>query len=151
MQIFASSADDYIRQIPDDRKEAFSKLREIIKSNLPEGFEETLHYGMLTWVVPHSIFSAGYHVDPKIPLPFISIASQKNFIAFYHMGIYADKKLSDWFIAEYPKYSRLKLDMGKSCIRFKNISDIPYSLIAELLKKISVEAWIELYTSKLRH
>ncbi len=150
MQYEATSPEDYISQIPKDRRVSMEKLRSTIMNNLPEGFIENMSYGMIGYSVPHSIYPAGYHCDPKIPLPYISIASQKNFIAFYHMGIYAIPELHDWFVAEYPKYVKTKLDMGKSCIRFKKPELIPYELIAELVRKISVYDWIETYESNLK-
>lgn len=145
MQSKSASVTDYIKEVPEDRQPAFNQLRNTILKNLPKGFEETMSYGMIGYVVPHSIYPAGYHCSPQLPLPFINIASQKNFIAFYHMGMYADKSLLEWFTAEYPKYSNAKLDMGKSCIRFKKAEDIPYKLIAALVKKVSVKNWIALY------
>jgi hypothetical protein len=150
MQTESLTPDNYINNIPDERKEAFTKLRKVILDNLPEGFEETMSYGMIGYVVPHSTYSKGYHCNPKLPLPFLSIASQKNFIAVYHMGIYADKPLYDWFITEYPKFSNTKLDMGKSCIRFKKINEIPFDLIAELATKMNPKQWIELYESAFK-
>ena len=122
-----------------------NKLRTIILENIPQGFSEVMSYGMIGFVVPHAIYPAGYHCDPKLPLPFINLASQKNFIALYHMGLYSNKNILDWFIAEYPKHSSSKLDMGKSCIRFKDSEKIPYDLIAELVKKMSVKDWIRIY------
>ena len=139
----------YIAQLPEDRKDAISKLRNTIKKNIPNGFLETMGYGMIAYVVPHSMYPDGYHCDPKLPLPFMNLASQKNFIALYHSGIYADKKIHDWFIKEYPKHSSRKLDMGKSCIRFKNIDAIPYDLIAELCQKMTPEVWIALYEKNI--
>jgi uncharacterized protein YdhG (YjbR/CyaY superfamily) len=150
MQTESLTPDNYINNIPDERKEAFTKLRKVILDNLPEGFEETMSYGMIGYVVPHSTYSKGYHCNPKLPLPFLSIASQKNFIAVYHMGIYADQNLYDWFITEYPKFSNTKLDMGKSCIRFKKINEIPFDLIAELATKMNPKQWIELYESAFK-
>jgi hypothetical protein len=141
---------DYIDSLPEDRKAAVSKLREVILKNLPRGFSETISYGMLGYVVPHSIYPPGYHCDTKLPLPFISIASQKNFVALYHMGIYADLELLNWFTAEFPKHSKAKLDMGKSCIRFKKPDQIPFDLIGELASKFTPERWIDLYESKLK-
>lgn len=135
----------YIDQLPDDRKQAMSKLRKTILEAIPEGFEEIINYGMISYVVPHSLFPEGYHCDPKLPLPFMSIASQKNFIAVYHMGIYADNKLLDWFTNEYTKHSKTKLDMGKSCIRFKKIDQLPFELIGALSSKMSVDDWIKTY------
>lgn len=126
------------------------ELRKVIAKNLPKGFSETMAYGMIAYVVPHSLYPDGYHCDPKTPLPFINIASQKNFIAVYHMGIYADKKLLDWFSKEYPKHSKTKLDMGKSCIRFKKPDQIPFKLIGELASKMTVKEWIALYEKAFR-
>jgi uncharacterized protein YdhG (YjbR/CyaY superfamily) len=140
--------DEYIEQLSDDRKDAMNKLRETILNNIPEGFEECMSYGMIGYVVPNKLYPAGYHCDPKLPLPFLNIASQKNFIALYHMGIYGSPELLRWFTTEFPKYSKSKLDMGKSCIRFKKIDQIPFPLIAELVKKMSVNDWIKMYESK---
>ena len=151
MQSKAQSPEQYIAELPDDRKIAMQKLRDVVLKNLPKGFEEVIDYGMLTYVVPHSIYPNGYHCDPKMPLPFFSMASQKNTINIYHMAVYLDKDLYNWFVSEYPKHSSLKLDMGKSCIRFKKIDAIPYDLIGELLAKISVENWIEMYEKVLKH
>ncbi len=139
----------YFNSLPEDRKAAMTELRNVIVQKLPKGFEEVISYGMPGYVVPHSLFPQGYHCDPKLPLPFISIASQKNFIALYHMGIYADDTLLKWFVDEYAKVSKTKLDMGKSCIRFKKIDQIPFRLIGELVSKMTPEAWINLYKEKL--
>lgn len=146
----AKTPEEYIAQVPDDRKAGLQKLREIINQNLPKGFEEGMQYKMIGYYVPHSIFPDGYHCNPKEPLPFMSFASQKNSINLYHMGIYAKKELLDWFVAEFPKHSKRKLDMGKSCIRFKNVDDIPFDLIGELCTKISVENWINTYKSTFK-
>jgi hypothetical protein len=132
------------------KKEAFVKLRSIIKKNIPKGFEECVSYGMIGYVVPHKLFPEGYHCDPKLPLPFLSIAAQKNAITLYHMGIYGSSELLNWFQTEYPKHCKTKLDMGKSCIRFKKIEDIPYKLIETLVKKMSVKDWIEIYSSQMK-
>jgi len=150
MQIKADSPEEYIDQLPDDRKEAISQLRKVILENLPEGFVETMGYGMIGYVVPHSIFPHGYHCNPKLPLPFMNIASQKNFVAVYHMGLYADAKLMEWFVSEYPKHCKSKPDMGKSCLRFKKMNEIPYKLIGELSGKVSCNAWIDLCLSHFR-
>lgn len=150
MQSSAVTPSEYLESLPEDRKEAMKKLKDIIEKNLPKGFEEGMSYGMMGWAVPHSTYPQGYHCDPKLPLPFLSIASQKNFIAIYHMGVYADKNLYDWFIAEYPKHMKTKLDMGKSCIRFKKPETIPYELIGELASKMTVQQWIDLYESAFR-
>lgn len=145
MQSKAKTPKEYISELPEDRKQPIIKLRETILKNLSEGFEEVMSYGMIGYVVPHTIYPDGYHTNPVLPLPFINIASQKNFIALYHMGIYSDKGLLNWFVSEYPKHVKTKLDMGKSCIRFKNISHIPYSLIGELAAKMTAEQWINIY------
>ncbi len=145
MQIQATNPDHYTLQLPEERQTAINKLREVIKANLPEGFAETINYGMIGYVVPHQIYPSGYHCDPKLPLPFMNIASQKNFVAVYHMGIYANPELMDWFLAEFPKHSNRKLDMGKSCMRFKKMEDIPYDLIGELASKMTVKDWVSLY------
>ncbi len=150
MQYKATSPTDYINQLPQERHAPMQKLRQTILENLPAGFEEQLSYGMIGYVVPHSIYPAGYHCTPTLPLPFISIASQKNFIAFYHMGIYADGELLNWFVAEFPKHVKTKLDMGKSCIRFKKPEQIPFELLGELVSKMSVAEWISLYKEKLK-
>ncbi len=151
MTIDAKTPDEYISKIPEDRKEAVSKLRETVRDNLPKGFEECISYKMIGYVVPHSLYQDGYHCDPKLPLPFINIASQKHFVALYHSGIYADKKLLDWFVGEYPKHVKTKLDMGKSCIRFKKPETIPYELIAELCRKMTTESWIALYEKNVKN
>lgn len=135
--------------LPEDRKPAMEKLRNTIIQNLPKGFQESMGYGMLGWVVPHSMYPKGYHCDPKIPLPFLSIASQKNFIAVYHMGIYSDPDLLNWFTSEYPKYVKTKLDMGKSCIRFKKPDQIPFELIGALVQKMTPADWILKYEEAL--
>jgi len=145
MQSKAKTAEEYINEVPEERREYFIKLRETIVKNIPKEFEEQINYGMIGYVVPHKLYSPGYHCNPKLPLPFASIASQKNFIALYHSGIYANPKLHDWFVKEYPKHSKLKLDMGKSCIRFKKFDQIPYQLIAQIMKKISVKDFITQY------
>ncbi|SDH84056.1 protein of unknown function (DU1801) [Flavobacterium omnivorum] len=146
----ATSIEAYLEEIPEERKIAFTKLRETILKNIPKGFVEQMSYGMIGYVVPHSIYPNGYHCDPKLPLPFISIASQKNFLALYHIGIYAMPELLNWFVFEYPKQSKQKLDMGKSCIRFKKIDQIPFDLITELVQKISVDEWIKTYETQFK-
>lgn len=150
MQSTAKTVDEYIASLPEDRKEPMAKLRKTVAENIPQGFVEGMSYGMMAFDVPHSIYPSGYHCNPKMPLPFIAIASQKNFIAFYHMVIYCDKELLDWFVSEYPKHCKSKLDMGKSCIRFKKMNDIPFELLGELTTKITVQEWIETYESRLK-
>jgi hypothetical protein len=149
MQVQIKDVSDYINALPIERVEGFQKLRTTILSNLPKGFEECMSYGMIGFVVPHSLYPSGYHCNPKLPLPFVSIANQKNFIAFYHMGMYAKKKLLDWFVAEFPKHSKKKLDMGKSCVRFKHMDDIPFVLMGELMTKMTVKDWITIYEKEI--
>lgn len=145
MQSSALTPNQYIAELPEDRKAVIQKLRKVVIDNIPSGFVEEMGYGILGYVVPHSLYPKGYHCNPKDPLPFFGMASQKNTVNIYHMGVYADPKLHDWFVAEYPKYCKSKLDMGKSCIRFKKLDEIPYDLIGELVAKMTVEQWIELY------
>jgi len=150
MQSKAATPEEYVNSLPDDRKEGMNKLRKVILKNLPKGFEECMNYGMIGYVVPHKLYPNGYHCNPKLPLPFMNIASQKGFIAVYHMGIYADKKLYDWFTAEYKKQSNTKLDMGKSCLRFKKPEHIPFDLIGELASKLTVNDWVSRYESAFK-
>ncbi len=150
MQYEANTPDEYIEQLPEERKVAISKIRNAILQQLPKGFEECINYKMIGYVVPHSAYPDGYHCNPKLPLPFMNLASQKNFVAVYHSGIYADPKLMDWFVSEYPKHCKRKLDMGKSCIRFKYMDDIPYDLLGELASKMTVEDWISSYESVVK-
>lgn len=150
MQSQAKTVDQYLDELPEERRLAMKELRNVALKNLPEGFKEGMGYGMMGYSVPHSIYPNGYHCNPKDPLPFYGFASQKNSVNIYHMGIYADKKLHDWFVSEYPKHCKTKLDMGKSCIRFKKMDDIPYNLIGELLTKITVDKWIFMYETALK-
>lgn len=150
MQSKTKTPQEYEETLPDERKQTISRLRKVILKNLPKGFTEEMSYGMIGYVVPHTLYPQGYHCNPKLPLPFMSIASQKNFIAVYHMGIYADPDLLAWFNNEYPNYSKTKLDMGKSCIRFKKINEIPYDLIGKLAAKMTVQQWIALYEKQFK-
>lgn len=145
-----NTVEEILSNVPEERRAAFNKLHEVIIKNLPEGFAPAISYGGLGYVVPHSRYPAGYHCKPSEPLPFAGIASQKNSINLYHMGIYANPELLNWFVEEYPKHCKRKLDMGKSCIRFKKIDDIPYDLIAALMRKITVEQWIETYETNIK-
>ena len=147
MKIKANNILEYKKNVPEDKKDVFDKLMKTVRENIPKGFSEELSYGIPAWVVPHSLYPKGYHCSPELPLPFVSIASQKNFIALYHMGIYSTTELLDWFMKEYPKHSKRKLDMGKSCVRFKKMDDIPFELIGDLMKKMNLKEWIEKYES----
>ena len=145
-----TTVEEYINSLSEERKIPMENIRNVILANLPEGFQEGMSYGMIGYYVPHSLYPNGYHCNPKLPLPFITFASQKNSINFYHMALYMNKNLYDWFVAEFPKYSKQKLDMGKSCVRFKKVDDIPLVLLGELVKKISVADWIAQYESVLK-
>jgi uncharacterized protein YdhG (YjbR/CyaY superfamily) len=138
---------DYIDNVQEERKSVFLQVLEAVRKGIPSDFEECISYGMIGFVVPHSLYTKGYHCDPKLPLPFISLANQKNSINLYHMGIYANADLLDWFVDSYNKSSGSKLDMGKSCIRFNPKKEIPYLLIQELCSKMKAEEWIKLYES----
>jgi Domain of unknown function (DU1801) len=151
MQSKATTIDAYLAELPEDRQKAITELRKVIKKNMPKGFKECMSYGMIGYVVPHSKYPAGYHCTPELPLPFMNIASQKNFIAVYHMGVYANPKLLKWFTDEHAKASPKKLDMGKSCMRYKKPEDIPYKLIGELASKITPDEWIALYESAFKN
>jgi hypothetical protein len=145
----ATTPEEYMATLPKNRKSAIEKLRQIMITNLPAGFEETMASGMIAYVVPHKLYSKGYHANPDQPLPFISIALQKNFIAIYHMGLYSNKKLLDWFKTEFAKASQRKLDMGKSCIRFRDTDQIPLDLISKLASKLTPQQWVKIYEEAL--
>jgi len=144
MQSTASSVQEYIAALPDERKKPVAEIRKVILKNLPEGFKEVMD-GMIGYVVPHSLYPAGYHVNAAQALPFLGLASQKNYIALYHMGLYMDKKLLSWFKSEYPRHSKTKLAMGKCCIRFKKSAGIPFQLIGELVSRMSVDGYVIQY------
>lgn len=149
MNYEANNPEEYINLIPKERQVPMEKLRKVLKENLPEGIEETISYGMIGYVIPKEIYPEGYHVNPELPLPFISIASQKNFIGVYHMGIYYFPDVLSWFKEEYAKLNIGKLDMGKSCIRLKKIHNIPYELIGALSSKISIEEYVDFYITTI--
>lgn len=137
--------EDYIKLQPKERQASLEKCRQVIKKNLPDGFQETIQYGMIGYVVPLSLYPKGYHVNPEEPLPFIALANQKGYIAFYHLGMYADKPLLDWFVKSYEALRIGKLDIGKSCVRLKRMEQIPFDLIGELCAKLTVEAYVNIY------
>ncbi|WP_161888559.1 DUF1801 domain-containing protein [Pontibacter russatus] len=150
MQSKVTTPEEYISELSDDRKQVIIQLRDAILNNLPEGFEEVMSYGMISYVVPHSLYPTGYHCEPKKPLPFLSIASQKNYVAVYHIALYSDQQVLNWFKEEYGKKQKGKLDMGKSCIRFKKLEQIPYSLLGELAAKITPQEWIATYEKQIK-
>lgn len=139
----AKTVDEYIDQLPDDRKKAITELRKVIKKNLPKGFAEEISYGIIGYVVPLKTYPKGYRCNPSLPLPYMNVGSQKNYVVLHHMGLYGSKTLLDWFVKEYPKHSKTKLDMGKGCVRFKKMDEIPYKLIGELSSKITPKEWID--------
>lgn len=149
MQSKAKTVEEYIETLPDDRAEIISALRREIRNTLPKSFEETMQYGMISYVVPHRLYPAGYHANPKDALPFMSIASQKNHIAVYHMAVYQGP-LHEWFLKAWKKHSDKRLDMGKSCIRFKKPDDVPIKLFGELASKLTPQQWIDIYEKNLK-
>ena len=149
MKSTASTIEEYIASLPEERLDPITKLRKVINKNLPKGYKEEMSYGMIGYVVPHSIYPAGYHCDPKLPLPLMNLGSQKNFIVLHHMGLYGSKDLLDWFVAKYEKNVDSKLDMGKGCVRFKKMDQIPYELIGELVAKLSVADYVKNVTELL--
>jgi uncharacterized protein YdhG (YjbR/CyaY superfamily) len=150
MKSNALTIKQYIDSIPEDRKKVINRLIDVISHNIPKGFSKVISYGYPGFVIPHLLYPDGYHCDTKLPLPFISVASQKHFVAVYHCGLYANSKLMNWFLSEYPKYSNRKLDMGKGCIRFKKIEEIPYKLIGELSSKMTTKDWISIYEKNIK-
>lgn len=142
MRYEALTPEAYIAQLPQPRRNAVAALRKTVRDHLPEGFEETMQYGMITYVVPHALYPAGYRANPSDPLPFISIGSQKQYLSLYHMGLYAFPEHLAWFQNAYAATGIGRLDMGKSCIRFKNEDKIPFDLIGQLCGRISVQDYI---------
>lgn len=145
----ATTVSEYLSSLPTDRQAVIERLREVVLQNLPAGFEERMTFGMIGYVIPLSRYPAGYHVQPGLPLLFLALASQKNHIALYHMGLYADLALERWFADEYARRVPVKLDMGKSCIRFRNPKHIPYDLIGELCRKVTVDDYVRKYEQSL--
>lgn len=144
----AKTPDAYVESLPEDRREAVRKLRETFRANLPEGYEEGMQYGMIGYYVPHSVYPPGYHCDPKQPVPFAGIANQKQYVSVYLMCIYMDPALTERFVGEYGKTGK-KLDMGKGCVRFKKMDDIPYDLLGETIARIPVDAFLARYESEI--
>lgn len=142
--------DTFIELIEEKWRDAFITLMETIDVNLPKGFEKTIQHNMISYTVPLTTYAPGYHCTPNTPLPFISIAAQKRHLALYHMGIYVDNDLYQWFSNEYANLVPTKLNMGKSCIRFTTTKNIPFELIAQLMKKMTVEKWIQLYEENVK-
>ena len=133
------SIKDYTNSLASDRKTTITQLINVIEQNIPKGFEKVMNYGMPSFVIPHSIYPNGYHCDATLPLPFIGVSNRKSSISLYHMGLYADPELLNWFKSEYPKHSNTKLDMGKSCIRFKKFNEIPIQEVGGAFTKIEIK------------
>lgn len=146
----AKTVEEYLNNLTDERRRVVGRLRDFIIEALPNGFEEKLVYGMITYVVPKSIYPNGYRANPKQPLPFLSLAAQKNHIAIYHMAIYSQPDLLAWYKAEYSRLDIGRPDLGKSCLRFKNLEKIPYGLIGELCRKVTPEQFVEIYEQALK-
>jgi hypothetical protein len=147
----ATTIEEYIDQLPEERKDPIAKLRSVINKNLDKTFKEQMSYGMLGYIVPHNVYPAGYHCSPELPLPFMNLASQKNFISLYCMSLYAASPILAWFELEWSKHTTAKLDMGKSCVRFKKMDTIPYKLIGELCTKMNAKDWITTYESLYKY
>ena len=140
----AKTIPEYIDLLPAERKPVIIAIRKAILKNLPKGFEEVISYGMIGYVVPHKLYPASYHCNTDLPLPFINLASQKNYISLYHLALYKGELL-DWFTSKWDEISDKKLDMGKCCVRFKKPEDVPLKLIGELTARITPSQWIEQY------
>ena len=149
MQSKATTVEEYLAELPKDRRDALEAIRRIILENLPKGYEEGMQYGMIGYFVPHSVYPPGYHCDPKQPLPFAGLASQKNHISIYLMCIYSDRKHEAWFREAWAKTGK-KLDMGKSCVRFKKIDDVLLKVIGQAVKRVSTKKFIEHYESAVK-
>ena len=141
---------EYINQLPDDRRKAVGEIRRVINKNLPKGFKEGVGYNMIAWSVPHSSYPAGYHCDPSKPLMLMCLSSTKGHISLHHMGLYGSGPMMEWFKSEWPKYSEKKLDIGKACIRFKRVEDVPLDLIGKLATKLTPQQWVEVYENALK-
>ena len=146
MQSKAKTVIEYLKELPEDRRKAIKKVRATIKAALPKGYKETMQYGMITYIVPLSIYPRGYGENKEVPLPYLSLASQKNYMALYLMGVYAGKKSGIWFQKEYKKTGK-RLDMGKGCVRFKTIDDLPLELIAETVSLHTPQEWSDIYAA----
>jgi hypothetical protein len=152
MQSKAKTVEEYLRSLPEDRRKAIEAVREVILENLDHEYEEGMQYGMIGYCVPHRVYPAGYHADPKQGLPFVALASQKNHMSVYLMGLYTggDTALVRWFREAWAKSGKKKLDMGKSCVRFKKLDDLPLDVIGEAIRRVPARAYIELYEKARR-
>ena len=149
MQSKATTVEEYLAELPAERREALQTVRAVILKNLPKGYAEGMQYGMIGYYVPHSVYPPGYHCDPKMPLPFAALASQKNYMSIYLMCVYGDSQHAAWFREAWAKTGK-KLDMGKSCVRFRKIEDIPLQVIGQAIKRVPVKKYIEYCESALQ-
>jgi hypothetical protein len=135
--------DEYLASLPEDRSAALQAVRQTILANLSEGYEEGIQYGMIGYYVPHSVYPAGYHCNPKQPLGFAALGSQKNYMTLHLVCVYSDSELSEWFKDAYQQTGK-KLDMGKGCLRFKKLDDLPLEVIGELIRRMPADKWIQI-------
>ena len=142
MQSKARTVEEYLASLPEDRRKAITAVREVILRNLDKDYEEGMTYGMIGYYVPHRIYPAGYHVDPKQPLTFACLGSQKNYMSLYLMSVYGGGDHTDWFRKEWGKTGK-KLDMGKSCIRFKRAEDLALDVVGEAIRRVPARAYIQ--------
>jgi uncharacterized protein YdhG (YjbR/CyaY superfamily) len=149
MQSKATTVAEYLAELPEDRRAALEAIRQTILKNLPKGYEEGMQYGMIGYFVPHSVYPPGYHCDPKQPLPFACLASQKDYISVYLGCVYTDPEHEAWFREAWAKTGK-KLDMGKSCVRFKKLDDVPLNVIGQAIKRVPVKKFIEHYESAIK-
>lgn len=146
MQSKATTVAEYLAGLPEDRRKALEAVRRVVRKNLPKGYQEGMQYGMIGYFVPHSIYPDGYHCDPKQPLPFAGMASQKGHMALYMTGTYMSPELEAWFRKAWTADGR-KLDMGKACVRFKKLEDVPLEVVGEAIRRMPVEEFIRIYES----
>lgn len=144
----ATTVEQYLAELPEDRRHAISAVREVILKNLPKGYEEGMQYGMIAYYVPHSIYPKGYHCDPKQPLTYAALASQKNYMSIYLMCEYGHTDNREKFVEAY-KASGKKLDMGKSCVRFKKLDDLPLEVIGDAIGRVPVDTYVSMVESVL--
>lgn len=143
VQSKATNVKDYLAELPEDRRAAIQAVRDVILKNLDTDFEEGITYGMIGYYVPHSLYPPGYHCDPRQPLPFANLASQKNHMALYLMCVYGDQDQRKRFEADWKKAGK-KLDMGKSCVRFKKLDDLALGVIGETIRRVTARKFIEI-------
>lgn len=144
----AKNLTEYLASLPDDRRKAIRAIRAAINKGLPKGYKEGIQYGMPGWFVPHSIYPDGYHCDPKQPVPFAGLASQKSHIGIYLMCIYGQPKHQKWFVDAWKKTGK-RLDMGKACVRVKKLEDVPLEVITEAVARVPVDEYLAFYTKRI--